>query len=72
MAWECQGIKKLHERAVIFCDKDVIGVNNLAAQYKKIIEDSSSDDYEEALESLNREIILDALEQKQRGEEKSC
>jgi DNA-binding NtrC family response regulator len=54
-------LKNCIERAIIFCDKDVIVVNNLAAQYKKIIEDSSSDDYEEALESLNREIILDAL-----------
>ena len=36
-------------------------MKNLAAQYKEIVENPLTNDYEKALESLNREIILDAL-----------
>ena len=54
-------LKNCIERAVIFCQQDTIDVKNLAAQYKEIIENPSADDYEKAFESLNKEIILDAL-----------
>lgn len=54
-------LKNCIERAVIFCQQNIIGVKNLAAQYKEIIEHPLVNDYEKAFESLNREIILDAL-----------
>jgi len=54
-------LKNCIERAVIFCRLPLIGVEHLAAQYKKLIEQPSIDDYAAAQESLNREIILDAL-----------
>ncbi|GAK60963.1 two component, sigma54 specific, transcriptional regulator, Fis family [Candidatus Vecturithrix granuli] len=50
------------ERAVIFCEQDEIGVNELASQYAELIEHQPVNTYEEAFESLNREIILDALD----------
>ena len=55
-------LKNCIERAVIFCEQEKIGIKNLATQYKKLIENPPSDDYDDALESLNREIILDALD----------
>jgi len=54
-------LKNCLERAVIFCQHEIIGVENLAAQYKEIITNPATRDYGEVLESLNREIILDAL-----------
>lgn len=50
------------ERAVIFCEQNEIGVNELASQYAELIERQPVNTYEEAFESLNREIILDALD----------
>ncbi len=54
-------LKNCIERAVIFCRQEVIGVQNLAAQYKEIIANPVADDYEKALEILNKEVILNAL-----------
>jgi transcriptional regulator with PAS, ATPase and Fis domain len=54
-------LKNCLERAVIFCQHEMIGVENLAAQYKEIITNPATRDYGEVLESLNREMILDAL-----------
>jgi DNA-binding NtrC family response regulator len=54
-------LKNCIERAVIFCEHDRIGVNDLAAQYQEVIDNPNPGNYEDALESLNREIILDAL-----------
>lgn len=54
-------LKNCIERAVIFCQQASIGVEHLAAQYKKLIDQPAIDDYAAAQESLNREIILDAL-----------
>jgi Nif-specific regulatory protein len=54
-------LKNCIERAMIFCEHDRIGVNDLAAQYQEIIDNPNPGNYEDALESLNREIILDAL-----------
>ena len=50
------------ERAVIFCEHDEIGGGELASQYAELIESQPVNTYEEAFESLNREIILDALD----------
>jgi transcriptional regulator with PAS, ATPase and Fis domain len=50
------------ERAAIFCEQDQIGVDELASQYAELIERQPINSYEEAFESLNREIILDALD----------
>lgn len=55
-------LKNCVERAVIFCEHDQIGIDDLATQYTELLEHSSTPDYEEAFESLNREIILDALD----------
>ena len=54
-------LKNCVERAVIFCQQATIEVESLATQYKRLIEHPDDGDYEQALESLNREIILDAL-----------
>jgi len=54
-------LKNCIERAVIFCQQSSIGVEHLAAQYKKLMSQPVIDDYAAAQESLNREIILDAL-----------
>jgi DNA-binding NtrC family response regulator len=55
-------LKNCIERAVIFCEQELIGMKSLSTQYKKLIENPPTDEYEDALESLNREIILDALD----------
>ena len=55
-------LKNCIERTVIFCEHDTIEIKNLATQYKKLIENPPTDEYDDALEGLNREIILDALE----------
>jgi len=49
------------ERAVIFCDNDIIIPDDLPTQYVDFIEEGSIDNYEEAFNNLNKEIILDAL-----------
>ncbi|GAK61068.1 two component, sigma54 specific, transcriptional regulator, Fis family [Candidatus Vecturithrix granuli] len=54
-------LKNCIERAVIFCQQDVIGIEHLAAQYKEIIATPTAADYEQTLENLNRDMILDAL-----------
>ncbi len=54
-------LKNCIERAVIFCQQERIEAHNLAAQYKELMTSPRAEDYEEALESLNKEIILDAL-----------
>ena len=46
-------------------------MKHLAAQYKELLEHPANSDYTEALESLNREIILDALE-KSKGVKKKA
>ena len=64
-------LKNCIERAIIFCQWELIGVQNLAAQYQEILSNPVADDYEKALESLNKEIILDALN-KSRGVKKKA
>ncbi len=54
-------LKNCIERAVIFCQGDTIDVKNLAAQYKEMIDNPPSKDYEDVLEDINREIVLNAL-----------
>ena len=54
-------LKNCVERAIIFCERPVIDIDDLATQYTELIERASSSSYEEIFESLNREIILDAL-----------
>ena len=55
-------LKNCIERAVIFCEHLQIGGKDLAAQYTDIIETHSTTNYEKAFETLNREVILDALD----------
>ena len=54
-------LKNCIERAVIFCEHAQIDVSDLAAQYTEVIETGPNTRYDDAFESLNREIILDAL-----------
>jgi hypothetical protein len=49
----------LSGRAIIFCEQDQIGASELASQYAELIERQPVNTYEEAFESLNREIILE-------------
>lgn len=60
------------ERAIIFCEQDQIGVSELASQYAELIERQPVNTYEEAFESLNREIILDALDKSQGVKKKAA
>ncbi len=58
-------LKNCIERAVIFCEQEFITVEDLASQYAELVEGqttAAASTYEEAYDSLNREIILDALE----------
>ena len=55
-------LKNCIERAAIFCENDIIGVEDLAAQYAELVKGTSTDSYEKVFESLSRESILDALE----------
>lgn len=55
-------LKNCIERAAIFCESDIIGVEDLAAQYADLLNGKSPDSYEKVFESLTRESILDALE----------
>ena len=56
-------LKNCIERSVIFCEQSRIGVEDLATQYAElIVECSAPESYEQAFESLNREVILDALD----------
>lgn len=65
-------LKNCIERAVIFCEDSQIGVKHLAAQYKKLVEQPPTEEYIEALEGLNREIILDALDRSQGVKKKAA
>jgi DNA-binding NtrC family response regulator len=60
------------ERAIIFCEQDQIGASELASQYAELIERQPVNTYEEAFESLNREIILDALDKSQGVKKKAA
>jgi DNA-binding NtrC family response regulator len=54
-------LKNCIERSVIFCEQEMIGAGDLAAQYTELIEHQPINSYEDAFESLNRKVILDAL-----------
>lgn len=54
-------LKNCMERAVIFCDHDVIEAKNLPNQYRDIMEDSSANPFKELYNNLSREMILEAL-----------
>ena len=64
-------LKNCIERAVIFCEQETIEIKDLATQYKQLLENPPAAQYDDALESLNREIILDALE-RSRGVKKKA
>jgi transcriptional regulator with PAS, ATPase and Fis domain len=55
-------LKNCIERAIIFCEHNLIEVGELAAQYADLVEGQTTTTYKDAFESLNREMILDALE----------
>ncbi len=53
-------LKNCVERAVIFSDGPVIGLLDLPSQYLQI-NDIDHDEYSDAIDEINREMILDAL-----------
>ena len=55
-------LKNCIERAVIFCERDTIDIEDLASQYAELIRGVSGYTYADELEQVNRDIILDALD----------
>ncbi len=54
-------LKNCIERAIIFCEGDLICPNDLPTQYSELLEDFVIEDYNVVFSNLNKEIILDAL-----------
>jgi len=53
-------LKNAVERAVIFCESDVLSLEHFPMKYREV-SDSTVDTLTSAYESLSREIIMDAL-----------
>ncbi len=55
-------LRNCMERAVIFCETNVISRGDLPSQYHDLIDTRATGDYQQASAIFNRDIILDALE----------
>jgi two-component system, NtrC family, response regulator AtoC len=58
-------LKNCVQRSVIFCENDLISIEDLPAQYKDIPSQGWSDEYERAIDNINKELIEEALRKSQ-------
>lgn len=58
-------LKNCVQRSVIFCENDLISIEDLPAQYKDIPSRGWSDEYERAIDNINKELIEEALRKSQ-------
>ncbi len=54
-------LKNIIQRAVIFCDNDILELDNFSEQYKKIFNDDDSESLQDRYNTNAKEVILDAL-----------
>lgn len=60
------------ERAIIFCEGDTIGINDLAAQYKNLMADYEAGDFQDLQNSLSRAVIMEALKKSAGNKKKAA
>jgi transcriptional regulator with PAS, ATPase and Fis domain len=56
-------LKNVVERAVIFCEGDVLGTQDLPAQYHEELPEHVAGSFREVHEAVSKQMILDALRQ---------
>ncbi len=65
-------LKNCMERAIIFCEGDTIGINDLAAQYKNLMADYEAGDFQDLQNSLSRAVIMEALKKSAGNKKKAA
>ena len=60
------------QRAVIFCEEEIIEKDHLSAQYSSVSADFSMQEFQELYDSLSREMITDALEKTNGNRQKAA
>ncbi len=64
-------LKNTVERAVIFCNEDILGAEHLPHQYRSII-NTQEDNLKDLYDKVTREVILDALEKTNGSKQKAA
>jgi len=64
-------LKNTVERAVIFCNEEILGAEHLPHQYRSIM-DTQEDKLKDLYDKVTREVILDALEKSNGSKQKAA